>query len=158
MKKFMLAALFGIAPAFAFAAQESELALVEGDFAAQRAEIESNLSDGKTYAEIKAKDREEVREALDRITRELEAVDSLDMLDDQTKAAVFNDQERINNILTQARADSRMVCEHSRPTGSHRKVTRCQTVAERRRLRENSRDNLHRQQNSIHKKDASESI
>lgn len=153
MRKTLITCLLVLAPGFAFAAQEGQLALAEGDFAAQRAGIESELSDGKTYAELSAKDRAAVREALDRITQQLAGVDSVEELDEPTKATVFNEQEKINTILTQARADSRLVCEHSRPTGSHRKVTRCQTVAERRRSMEESRDRLHRQQNAINKND-----
>lgn len=158
MRKTLITCLLAAAPALAFAAQEGQLALAEGDFASQRAEIESELADGKTYAEISAKDRADVRDALDRITGELAGVDSIEELDEPSKTTVFNEQERINTILTQARADSRIVCERSRPTGSHRHVTRCQTVAERRRTMEESRDRLHRQQKSIHKKDDWESI
>ena len=150
MKKTLIAFLLAAAPAFALAAQESQLALVEGDFAGQRAEIEEDLADGKTYAEISSKDRAKVREALDRISRELEGVDSIDSLAEQSKVTVFNEQEVVNTILTQARADSRLVCDHSRPTGSHRRVTKCQTVAERRRRMEEDQDHLQRRiQNGI---------
>ena len=156
MRKTLFACLLALSPGLVFAAQEGQLALAEGDFAAQRAGIESDLAAGKTYAEISAQDRAAVREALDRITGELAGIDSIEELDEPTKATVFNEQEKINTILTQARADSRLVCEHSRPTGSHRKVTRCQTVAERRRNMEESRDRLHRQQNAINKNDLGE--
>lgn len=150
MKKSLIAFLLATAPAFALAAQESQLALAEGDFAEQRAEIEQDLADGKTYAEISRQDRADVREALDRISRELEGVDSVDELAEPAKVTVFNEQERINTILTQARDDSRMVCDHSRPTGSHRRVTKCQTVAERRRRMEADQDHLQRRiQNGI---------
>lgn len=150
MKKTLIAFLLAAVPAFAFAAQESQLALAEGDFAEQRAEIEEDLADGKTYAEINSRDRAEVREALDRISRELEGVDSVAELAEPAKVNVFNEQERINTILTQARADSRMVCDHSRPTGSHRRVTKCQTVAERARRREADQNHLQRNiQNGI---------
>ncbi|KFL35781.1 hypothetical protein [Arenimonas donghaensis] len=150
MKKTLIAFLLAAVPTFAFAAQESQLALAEGDFAEQRAEIEEDLADGKTYAEINNRDRAEVREALDRISRELEGVDSVAELAEPAKVTVFNEQERINTILTQAKADSRLVCDHSRPTGSHRRVTKCQTVAERRRRMEADQDHLQRNiQNGI---------
>ena len=150
MKKTLIAFLLAATPMFAFAAQEAQLALAEGDFAAQRAEIEEDLADGKTYAEINSRDRAEVREALDRISRELEGVDSVAELAEPAKVTVFNEQERINTILTQAKADSRLVCDHSRPTGSHRRQTKCQTVAERRRRMEADQDHLQRNiQNGI---------
>jgi len=144
MKKTLIALMLAAAPALAFAAQEAQLALAEGDFAAQRAEIEADLADGKTYAEISASDRAKVREAMDRISRNLEGVDSIEELGEPAKVAVFNDQEVINTILTQAKADSRLVCDNSRPTGSHRRQTKCQTVAERRRRMEADQDHLQR--------------
>ena len=142
MKKTLIAFLLAASPMLAFAAQEAQLALAEGDFAAQRAEIEEDLADGKTYAEISASDRAKVRETLERISSRLEGVDSIDTLGEPAKVEIFNDQELINTILTQAKADSRLVCDHSRPTGSHRKVTRCETVAERRRRSQQDRENL----------------
>ena len=144
MKKTLIAFFLAAIPALTFAAQESQLALAEGDFAEQRAEIEEDLADGKTYAEINSRDRAEVREALDRISRELEGVDSVAELAEPAKVTVFNEQERINTILTQARADSRLVCDNSRATGSHRRTTKCQTVAERRRRMEADQDHLQR--------------
>lgn len=150
MKKILIACLLAAAPTLALAGQESQLALAEGDFAEQRAEIEQDLADGKTYAEISNRQRSEVREALDRIARELEGADSVAELAEPAKVTVFNEQERINTILTQAKADSRLVCDHSRPTGSHRRVTKCQTVAERQRRREADQDHLQRNiQNGI---------
>lgn len=126
-----------------WANQESpKVALAEGDFAAQRAQIEADLADGKTYAEISSGDRAKVRESLGRITGELEGVESIDALSDEAKARVFNDQEQINQILTAAEADSRLVCSSEAKTGSRRKVTTCQTVAERRRRMELDQENL----------------
>ena len=122
----------------AWAKQEeaSRVALAEGDFAAQRAQIEADLADGKTYAEISRNDRAKVRESLDRITSALEGVESIDSLNEDTKARVFNEQEQINQILTDAEASSRVVCSREAPTGSNRRVTTCLTVAERERRRE----------------------
>lgn len=116
--------------------------VAEGDFAAQRAQIERDLADGKTYAEISAGDRAKVRESLNRISGELEGVESIDELNDTAKARVLNDQEQINQILTAAKADSRLVCTREAKTGSNRKVTICQTVAERNRRREVDHENL----------------
>ncbi|MBW8312939.1 MAG: hypothetical protein K0M64_13030 [Rhizobium sp.] len=144
MKKTLIAFLLAATPMFAFAAQEAQLALAEGDFAAQRAEIEEDLADGKTYAEISASDRAKVRETLGRISSRLEGVDSIDTLGEPAKVEIFNDQELINTILTQAKADSRLVCDNSRATGSHRRTTKCQTVAERRRRMEADQDHLQR--------------
>jgi hypothetical protein len=122
--------------------EQPKVALAQGDFAAQRAQIERDLADGKTYAEITAGDKAKVRESLERITGELEGVESVDALNESAKARVFNDQEQINQILTAAEADSRLVCTREVKTGSNRKVTTCVTVAERNRRRDVDQRNL----------------
>jgi hypothetical protein len=130
-----------LAPAV-FASQEMAVSVGEGDFARQRAEIEKDLNDGKTYSEISAADRATVKEALDKLSGWLDGVQSVDALNESTRVAVFNAQEEINTILTEARADSRLVCERSKPTGSNRYVNTCQTVAERERRREDDKQRL----------------
>ena len=131
----------------AWANQEGpKVALAEGDFAAQRAQIEQDLADGKTYAEITREDRAKVRESLERITGALEGIESIDALSDEAKARVFNAQEEINQILTMAEADSRVVCSSESKTGSRRKVTTCETVAKRNARRDLDQDTLRRNQ------------
>ena len=121
---------------------QPRLALADGGFSEQRAQIETDLADGKTYSELSHGDRATVRESLQRISFELDGIASLDDLNEAAKARVFNDQEQINTILTQAAADSRVVCTREAKTGSNRKVTTCQTVAERNRRRELDQGNL----------------
>jgi hypothetical protein len=111
---------------------------VRAAFAGQQQAIESDLADGKTYAEISEGDRLAVKGALNRISAALGGVESVEHLSEQKKADVFNDQELINSILTQAGADSRLVCTREKKVGSHRTSTQCYTVAERRRMREQS--------------------
>ena len=131
----------------AWATQERpKIALAEGDFAAQRAQIEQDLADGKTYAEITQSDRTKVRESLHRISGMLEGVESIDALSDEARVRVFNDQEQINVILTAAEADSRTVCTSEVKTGSRRKITTCETVAQRNARRELDQDTLRRNQ------------
>jgi hypothetical protein len=115
---------------------------VETPFDVQRHAIEQKLADGKTYTEISVNDRSMVREALSRISNTLGMDGSVDSLSETQKASVFNDQELINTILTKASVDSRVVCEQVTQVGSHRKVSVCKTVAERRRIREEAQDNL----------------
>jgi len=128
---------------------EQQLALAEGGFAEQRAQIEADLADGKTYAEIDAGDRSEVRASLERIGQQLDGVASIDDLTEEQKTRVFNDQEVINTILTQAAADSRLICERVTRTGSNRRTTTCLTVAERERRRTQSQDDLRDYQRSV---------
>jgi hypothetical protein len=117
---------------------KSDALVVTSAFAEQRQAIEKKLADGKTYTEISSNDRSMVRDALTRISMALDSAGSVDALSEMQKTSVFNDQETINNILTKAGEDSRLICDRVAPVGSHRKITSCSTVAERRRERESS--------------------
>lgn len=102
-------------------------------FRAQRADIESKLADGKTYAEIKPADKRAVLDAFDRIERAIGSNENAVDLSEEKKRQVFNDQELINVVLTKAHADSRLYCEWIVRTGSRVKQSFCQTVGDRRR-------------------------
>jgi hypothetical protein len=128
--------LFSAATVVGATTENTQLALADGGFAQQKARIEAELADGKTYAEISAQDQATVRESLARIADTLETAGSMEALSGADKVEVFNDQEVVNTILTQAAYDSRQVCERIESTGSHRKTTVCTTVAERNRRRE----------------------
>ena len=145
--KWMILLLAALAPVAL--AQPQQLSLAEGEFAAQRAKIEKDLADGKTYVELSSVDRSKVVESLNRLSGMLDGVESVDQLSENQKVAVFNTQEEINTILTQAAEDSRLVCERRRTTGSHRVSTSCETVAERGRRRETDQENLQRVQRGI---------
>ncbi|MCR6662915.1 MAG: hypothetical protein NVV60_07130 [Luteimonas sp.] len=126
-------------------ANNTPVTLGEGatTFLEQRNKVESELADGTTYVEISAQDRDKVRHALDRIQRHLDQSGSLDALRDEARVAVFNDQEVVNTILTQAREDSRVICRRESGTGTRLRKNDCATVAERRRAREAMQDGWH---------------
>jgi len=147
MYKLIFGGLFLFAagcPAIAMTASASvgdakaDALVVTSAFAEQRQAIEKKLADGKTYSEISPNQRSIVRDALSRISMVLDSAGGVDTLSEVQKTSVFNDQETINNILTKAGADSRLICDRVAPVGSHRKITSCSTVAERRRAREGS--------------------
>lgn len=119
---------------------------VTASFAGQYKAIEADLADGQTYREISPKDREAVRGALQRISTALARAGSVEALSATDKAAVFNDQEMANNLLTRAGADSLLVCKREKQVGSHRTTTQCSTVAERRRAHEQSEKALRENQ------------
>lgn len=134
-------ALCGVARA----ATDSQLSVEESGFSKQKQQLVRALDDGKTYSEISRADRGQVVDALGRIEQRLSPVaDDVSALDDTARVAVFNDQELVNTILTQARADSQLICEQTRRTGSHMRKPRCQTVAERRRRMEGDQEMLRR--------------
>ncbi len=117
----------------------SEKPVVQMDRQAPVAEqvrkVEKALDNGE-YAEISADDRAQVRQSLERITLRVGDRQTAQELPPAVQNEVFNDQERINTILTRAHADSRLVCQHTRSTGSNMPKSRCLTVAERRRIEE----------------------
>ncbi|WP_416056684.1 hypothetical protein [Stenotrophomonas maltophilia] len=132
----MIALLLGLS---AVAQAKSEKAVVQMDRQAPVAEqvrqVEQALDDGD-YNEISADDRTAVRQALARITQRMGDRQTVQELPGTLQNEVFNDQERINTILTRAHDDSRQVCQHTRTTGSNMPKSRCLTVAERRRIEE----------------------
>lgn len=111
-------------------------------FASQREAIEKDLAGGKAYTEIDPRSRMEVQHALDRIALVLKSRGSVDAMTEDEKARVLNDQELVNNTLTQAGEDSRLVCTREKKVGSHRTTTNCMTVAERRRAMEQSQNEM----------------
>ena len=114
----------------------------KADFSAQRAQVLADLADGETYAEITPEDREKVVATLGRMQRILGTNESAQGLHPDSRVELMNEQETINNILTQAHRDSRMVCTRETPVGTRMPTNVCRTVAERRRLRDDSRRNL----------------
>ncbi len=112
------------------------------DFASQRAAIARDLADGETYAELSAEARVEVNAGLDAMQRMLDDAGSVDAMPPPQRVALFNTQEQVNALLTQAAKDSRRVCTRERRVGSNFVVSSCQTVAEQRRQREAGADAL----------------
>jgi len=103
-------------------------------FEQQRAEIEKAMG-GETYRELSAEQRTSVIDALDEMQRLLDKSDGADMREED-RIQLFNAQEQVNTLLTQAADDSRVICKRETKMGSHMKVNICKTIAERRRERE----------------------
>ncbi|WP_290781103.1 hypothetical protein [Arenimonas sp.] len=125
---------------------ENSVSVDAGDFAAQRAKIEKDLADGKTYAELSSAERSDVRASLDRMASMLEGGKTPDELSADRKVELYNVQERTNMLLTQGAADSRLVCTREARTGSRREITTCMTVAERNRRRTADQDTMQKAQ------------
>jgi hypothetical protein len=140
MYRFVFFILYSLVASTAFATSRKDGAALNlnTSFTQQKDQIERELGDGEIYSEISSQDRATVREALNGIADKLERAGSVEGLTAQQKADVFNDQERINTLLTKAIDDSRVVCRRERKVGSHRMITECLTVAERRRAYESA--------------------
>ncbi len=109
-------------------------------FEGQRAAIAKALADGETYSEIAAEDLLTVRNSLEHISRLLDGAQRVDQLRPEVKVRVFNEQERVNNLLSRAHADSRMICRRQMATGSNMRTNICMTVAQRRKARDSAVD------------------
>jgi len=134
----LLAALLLAGPAAAAKGERVDVA-GKASFAEQREQVLVDLADGETYAEIAPEDRERVFVGLGRMQRLLGAHESASALHPDQRTTLLNEQEQVNNILSQASKDSRMVCNRERPVGTRLPTTVCRTVAERRRLQDASR-------------------
>lgn len=111
-------------------------------FDEQKERLLDAITTGEVYRSISPSDEDKVRKALDRMSRNLDGVTSIDALDGERKMAVFNDQEIINTALTSAAEDSRVVCLRETPVGTRIGKRVCKTVAERRQEREAAQEAL----------------
>lgn len=102
-------------------------------FLKQSAQIRRDLAKTDKYAELDKDNRAVVLATLDRMESLLEPVTGFEQLNDFQRVELFNEQGRVNALLTEAREDSRLVCTREKRLGSHRVTSHCETVAERRR-------------------------
>lgn len=113
-------------------------------FAKQRSVIEREIVRGERYAEISDSDKRDVLASLDTMGKLLDGKTGLDQLNADQRIQLFNHQEKVNSLLTGAAEDSRLICRRETKTGSHRQETKCMTVAQSRRAREDAEDTLRR--------------
>lgn len=104
--------------------------------AEQRALIEGAIKDADDYAELRAADRKQMREALDGMAGQLETAGTLAALSDADRSALLAQQDEVNGILETAHGDSRLVCKREKEIGSNFRRNVCMTVAQRRRMSE----------------------
>lgn len=106
-------------------------------FTDQAAAIRQEMTTGGRFEFVTASERRIVEEQLDAIAAVLQKRAGA-KLDDDDLLDIYAAQETANAILTQ-RDGRRMVCEHSAPTGSNRKIKQCVTYAQRMRARQETR-------------------
>lgn len=113
-------------------------------------QIQRHLDDGETYAEISAADRAKVKESLARLAAIINQNNG--NLNQEQKTQLVNEQNLVNQILSQAAADSRLVCRREATIGSLRTTTQCKTVAERRRDAQEAQEALRRNPSGTYNK------
>ena len=144
MKRMLLVAALVVFPVMSvLASSPAKKPLEEGKpYAEQRQRIMSDLQEGEVYSEISLENRSRVLASLGRIDALLGEDGQVQRLSELERVAMFNDQEEINALLTEAREDSRLICRRERPIGSHRPQNICITAAMRRQAQENAREEL----------------
>lgn len=113
-------------------------------FAQQQARITADLAKGKLYSEISRQDRQQVNDALDRISTALGADSSVVNLPAEQRTRIEQDQTLVNTLLERAKADSRQICSQQKIIGSNRAQSVCTTVAQQRIDRQKAQDALNR--------------
>ena len=92
---------------------------LDESFAVQPAEILAALDDGETYSEITLEDRAAVIKHLKQISEVLAEArsETFATLSSGRQTEAINSQELVNQPLTEAADDSRLVCVHERRLG-----------------------------------------
>lgn len=98
-------------------------------FADQAAAIRQQMKAGGRFEYVSAAERQEVEHQLG-IIENLLARRTGDRLGENDQLDLLAAQETANAILTR-RDGRRLICEHTAPTGSNRKVRQCITYADR---------------------------
>lgn len=138
LKPLVLALVLVAVPAWA---SQVDVAEGKGTLADQRAAIEAEIKGGDDYAEITPAQLAKARGLLDQMEGMLGDRQPAELTERQ-QAELFNLQDEVNQILLAAEEDSRRICRREKPTGSHRSQTVCRTVAERKRMQEESQEHL----------------
>lgn len=128
------------APVFAsspFAATASDAE----EFRVQAAEVRSSMKPGGRFADVTAKDQELVGKQLDRLQEIYDKRGSKPVTPRQ-QSVIVNATSEINALLT-GDEDERVICEQVKKTGSNRPERVCQTVAQKKAIREESKKTLH---------------
>lgn len=134
----VLFCLVMLAAAAASANDGNALDIQAKPFSEQAKAIRSELTSGDKYREISPEDRSRLVSLLDSMGSRIEEVGGADRLSPDTAADVLEEQKQVNTILARAADDSRVVCRREKRVGTNRATNICQTVAQRRRLRENT--------------------
>lgn len=108
---------------------------------AQIEQIRRELADGKTYVEIGSEQKLAVQAALDRLSHAFDRSGG-SQLSASEQVSALSDQRAVNEILTKARDDSRLICRRQAKVGSNMLTSQCMTVAQRRRAEEAGKKGL----------------
>lgn len=116
------------------------------EFRERRSFIETEMRPGGAYMEISRSDRADVVDSLAMMERLMERYNGVEGMNQEARIRLFNEQEKVNAILTVAERDSRLFCQRRGRVGTHFRSTHCETYAERMRRMEEQRNLVQRGQ------------
>ena len=99
------------------------------DFAAVVAAVRQQMQPGGRYEFTSSGERQKIDENFTEMQALFDKYGTLAQMDQAAKIQLFNDQEKVNAILTH-RDDKRLVCESVAPTGSNIPRTTCRSYRE----------------------------
>ena len=105
--------------------------------AEQMAQVEALLNH-EDYAELGDDGRRQVRESIASIHRLMEGHESIHQVHPSRRVDIFNEESTINQLMTQAAVDSRMICRREKTIGSKLPTQVCATAAAFRRATSDS--------------------
>lgn len=115
----------------------------------QQSEIRTEALGRKgRYKDMDESQRTALFQHQDTVNRLLQGVDNTADLAPDQRMTVFNALEAVEAIVNKAE-DERMVCEKTKPIGSHRPERVCKTVAQRREERLKAEQNMQRDQRCV---------
>ncbi|HWS40008.1 MAG TPA: hypothetical protein VN247_01805 [Arenimonas sp.] len=123
MKHLIFATLFFLSAHANSADKEAiQLSVADGNLSAQVKAIEIEIME-KDYQEMEYNDRAT-------LLNQLASIESGEV----TGGTITTYENNVNSILKKAFADSKLICEQMKPTGSKRAIRTCTTVAAKNRL------------------------
>jgi hypothetical protein len=137
---FLVLALAG----FGVAAQDTTQAVQIPDietFLDQQRDIREDMASKRKFKHVTDYDKRRLYAAQDQIFSLLDGRSSTDELNSDQLVAVYNAQEEVNAVLTDAELD-RPICERETVVGSRMTKTVCLTVRERRDLQQAARQTM----------------
>ena len=98
-------------------------------FALVISRVHEEMKPGGRYEFMNRSGRDEIDRNFDEMTGLLRKIGSVAAMNDSTRVALFNRQEKINGILS-SNASDRLVCRSVAPVGSHIPLQSCKTFGE----------------------------
>ncbi len=107
-------------------------------FESVAAAVRQQLHPGGRWEYTSKLEKEQVNQRLDDMQALFEQFGTVNKMDENTKARLFNDQEVVNEILTK-RDNDHLVCENVEPIGTHIPQRVCRTYGDIRHEQDNAR-------------------